>query len=72
MNELIELFSNPLVWKLLITYWFFSAFVGALPTPDDKSGKFYIFAFRFFHLFAGNLTRAALKFNVPGAEAPKP
>lgn len=69
MNEIVSLFSNPLVWKLLVSYWVVSAFVGALPTPKENSNPFYQWAFRFCHILAGNLNRAAVKFQVPGADA---
>jgi hypothetical protein len=68
MNSLMELISNPLVWKIVISYYVFSAAVGALPTPDSGGNKFYQFAFRFAHILAGNLSRAAVKFQVPGAQ----
>jgi hypothetical protein len=72
MQSVIELFSNPLVWKLLISYWVFSAIVGAMPTPEANSSKFYVFLFRFAHAMGGNLNRAAMTLKVPGAqEEPK-
>lgn len=67
-NSLAELLANPLVWKVVVAYWIFSAAVGALDTPDASSGKAYKFAFRFLHALAGNVNRAALKFGVPGAK----
>jgi hypothetical protein len=72
MQSLIELFSNPLVWKVVISYWLFSAVVGAMPTPDPGGSKWYVFLFRLAHGIGGNLNRAAMKLNVPGAvEDPK-
>ena len=68
-QSLIELISNPLVWKLLLGYWIFNAFAAALPQPNGS--KFYQFFYRFIHTLSGNLDRAAQKFNVPSAE-PKP
>lgn len=72
MNSLMELISNPVVWKVIITYYIFSAIVGALPTPETGGNKFYQFVFRFAHILAGNISRAAVKFQVPGAEEAKP
>ena len=66
-NDIMSLLSNPLVWKILICYYVFSAIVGALPTPEAGSNKFYIFIFRFAHILGGNLNRAALTLKVPGS-----
>jgi hypothetical protein len=79
MQSLIDLFSNPLVWKLLGGYWVFSAFVGAIPSPDKaavyiKSGLalfIYGIIFGFLHGVSGNIARAAVAFKVPGAENPE-
>jgi hypothetical protein len=67
-QSLMDLLSNPLVWKVLIAYWVFSAAVGALPTPEVSGNKFYVFLFRFAHGISGNLTRAAVALHVPAAE----
>jgi hypothetical protein len=67
MNSLMEIISNPVVWKVLISYWIFSAAVGALPTPEQDSTKVYIFVFRFAHILGGNVSRAAVTLKVPGA-----
>ncbi len=67
MNSLMEIISNPLVWRILICYYVFSAAVGALPTPNTDTNQFYQFFFRFSHILAGNITRAALTLKVPGA-----
>lgn len=69
MNSIVELISNPLVWKLLISYWVFSAIVGAMPTPDPAGSKLYIFVFRFAHALGGNLNRAAMALKVPGSDS---
>lgn len=66
---MMEIISNPLVWKVLVAYWVFSAAVGALPTPNEKSALWYVFLFRFSHGLSGNLNRAAVTLKVPGAEA---
>lgn len=67
-QSLADLLSNPVVWKVLAFYWLFSAAVGAMPTPVEKSGQLYIFVFRFAHALGGNLNRAAIALKVPGAE----
>lgn len=80
MQELLELLKNPLVWKLLIGYWTFTALVGSLPSPEKvsvytKSGVallIYGTIFGFLHIIAGTITRAALAFKVPGAQAEAP
>jgi hypothetical protein len=67
-QSLMDLLSNPLVWKVLISYWIFSAAVGALPTPEETDNKLYVFMFRFAHGVSGNLNRAAVALHVPAAE----
>lgn len=73
LQDLINLLTNPLVLKVLIGYWVFSAFVGALPAPEQIPQKsfwfvfFYKITFGFLHGLSGNLNRAALAFKVPGA-----
>lgn len=68
MNSISEFLSNPLVWKLIVSYWVFSAAVGSLPTPTENSREIYVFFFRFVHALAGNLNRAAVALKVPGAQ----
>ena len=68
MNDFLALLHNGVFWAILGSYWVFSAAVGALPTPTDKSGPGYVFLFRFAHGLSGNLTRAAMAFKVPGAQ----
>lgn len=68
-ESLMDLLANPLVWKVIVGYWLFSAFVGALRTPDSHSSEVYQFVFRFSHLLSGNVNRAALVFKVPGVES---
>lgn len=70
MNGLVELLSNPLFWKILISYWVFSAAVGAMPTPQQSSSGFYIWGFRFLHGLSGNLNRAAVALKIPGGAPP--
>lgn len=65
-SSIAEFLANPLVWKIILGYWTFSAIVGALETPDTRSSKLYRFAFRFLHGMSGNLNRAAVALKVPG------
>jgi hypothetical protein len=65
---LMDLLANPLVWKVLLFYWIFSAAVGSMPTPSTNTNGFYIFLFRFAHSLSGNLNRAAVALHVPAAE----
>lgn len=64
MNALISFLSNPILWKAVLAYWLFNAAVAALPQPNG--GKFYQFVYRFLHILAGNIDRAAQKLNIPG------
>ena len=64
MDAIMTLLSNPLVWKILGSYFLFNALVTALPKPNGN--KFYQFLYAFLHGFAGNLDRAAQAFKVPG------
>ena len=41
----------------LIAAYVYSSFIGALPMPDDKSGKFYHWFFVFTNTLAANLSR---------------
>lgn len=65
LQELISLLQNPLLWKILISYWVFSAVVGALPDPNGN--KWYRFFYGFMHGLAANIMTAARQFKVPGA-----
>jgi hypothetical protein len=68
MGSILELLANPKVLELLFGYWVFSAAVGALPTPTEKSPAVYVFVFRFGHSLSGNLSRAAVALKVPGSQ----
>ena len=76
MKDLIDFISNPLVIKVVLGYWVYSAFVGAMPSPDEFTGYVqnkvamlcYRFVFGFLHGISGNLNRAAIAFKVPGAK----
>jgi hypothetical protein len=43
----------------LVGYYIFSAFVGALPMPDNTSGKLYKFFFAFINTIAANISRVS-------------
>jgi hypothetical protein len=64
-TELVKLIGNPHFWMLVGIYWVFSAAVGALEKPTDKSGSFYRWAFQFLNTLAGNLSRAFAS-KIPG------
>lgn len=76
LSALMELLTNPLVLKVLVGYWVYSALVGALPSPAEFSAAvsspgrqlIYRFVFAALHGFSGNLNRAAIALKVPGAE----
>jgi hypothetical protein len=57
MHTLIAFLSKHEVWTALISYWFFSAAVSSLPTPNG-SGKFYKWFYTFTNKFAGNVFSA--------------
>lgn len=66
--DLFSFLQNPVLWKVLLVYWIFSAAVGAMPMPHDKSSGFYRWFFAFVHSLAGNLNRAAVALKAPGAQ----
>ena len=58
-------------WMLALAYYAFAAAIGALPSPDTTSGKFYAWFFKFANSFAANLTRAA-QGKIPGVDVMPP
>lgn len=44
-------------FEVILIYYAFASFVGALPTPSDKDGKGYTFFFNFAHGLAANALR---------------
>lgn len=50
----------------LIAAWIGSNFIGALPSPDQSSGKFYKFLFALAHGLAGSLPRLFPNLRLPG------
>jgi len=68
MNSLSELLASRIFWEVIAGYWIFTAAVGALPTPMVGGPQLYMFVFRFGHILAGNMNRAAVALKVPGAQ----
>jgi len=63
--------SIPL-WGVLVfvvSYYVFSAAVGAMEAPVAEDSHAYRFWFRFLNRLAANWTRAAVALKVPGAQA---
>ena len=72
MNDFTGLLSNWHFYALVAGYYTFAAAVGAMPSPDAVSSKFYAWSFKFLNTLAANLSRAASG-KIPGADAqPKP
>ncbi len=77
MNDLIKLLEQPIVWKVLLSYFLYSSVVRALPSPgraaptDSVSLKIlyglYQFLYAVLHSLAANFDRVAIAFKVPGA-----
>ena len=65
MNEILKLAGNPYFWGAVATYWIFAAAVGALEAPNESSGPFYRWAFKFLNTLAANITRA-FSSKIPG------
>jgi hypothetical protein len=42
----------------IFAYWLFSAIVGGMPPPTEKSGTAYVWSYGSLHILAGNLTSA--------------
>lgn len=58
MNALVSIFTNHPYISTLGTYWFLSAFIGALPAPTAQSHQVYVFAYKFINTLGGNVVRA--------------
>jgi len=56
--------KNPWIWFAL--YYAFSSFVSGMPSPDEKSGNGYKWAYGSLHTLAGNLM--ILRKLLPGGE----
>lgn len=53
-------------------YYVMSAFVGSLGMPDNQSGAFYRFFFKFVNALAANFSRAQASTTSAGYQVPKP
>lgn len=50
-------FEHHQVMCTLVGYALFSSMISGMPSPDDKSGKGYVWLFNTLHLLAANLGR---------------
>lgn len=59
--------QHPAIFAIA-AYWAFSALVGGMPPPDDKSSMSYTWIYNSLHLLAGNIAAAVVsKYpNLPG------
>lgn len=74
MSGFTSIIGDYHFWTLVVSYWAISAAIGALPSPDTTSGKFYAWFFKFANVFASNVSRAASG-KIPGMDVmptPKP
>lgn len=74
MTGFTSLIGNWHFWVLVGGYYTFAAAIGAMPSPDSTSGKFYAWAFKFLNTLAANVSRA-VQGKVPGVDVmpdPKP
>lgn len=71
MTEFTKLLSNYHFYAIVATYYTFAAAVGAMPSPDVSSGKFYAWSFKFLNTLAANLSRAAAG-KIPGTDVMPP
>ena len=55
----------------MVSYYVFAAFVGALPMPDNTSGKFYKFFFAFINTIAANISRTSASLGTQAQQPPK-
>ena len=63
---MIDLIMQHQVASALIAFYIYSSFVGALPTPTDKSNNLYKFTFSFAHLLGANVMRIPWMRNIVG------
>lgn len=52
-----DFFQHPAVFAIG-AYWVFSAFVGGMPAPSEKSSPAYTWMHDSLHILAGNMTTA--------------
>lgn len=67
---MLSLIHQHPLYALLGGYFLFSNLVGAMEAPNEKSGPFYRYFYRFSHGFAGNI-RYALKAKFPAYMEPE-
>ena len=67
MNDFLSLFGNWHLYVLFLIYYVFSNAISALPLPDQTSGKFYAWVFKFLNGLAANISRAAAG-KIPGTD----
>lgn len=76
-------FSGILMWAInwvklhptaatMGLYYVMSAFIGSLSMPDNTSGGFYRFFFKFVNVLAANFARAQASTTYVGYQPPKP
>ena len=58
MNALVSIYTNHPYISTLASYWFLSAFIGALPAPMATSSQLYVFFYKFTNSLGGNIVRA--------------
>jgi hypothetical protein len=58
MKTLIALYTQHPYISTLVSYYFVSAFIGALPAPTSASSQFYRFFFSFANALGANVLRA--------------
>jgi hypothetical protein len=73
-----QIISNVYAWVMAHTttsvfgaYYIISAFVGSLQMPDNTTGWFYRFFFKFVNALAANFSRAAASSTAAGYQPPK-
>ena len=64
MNEILQ---HPAI-AAIVAYWLFSALVGGMPPPTDKSSSGYVWLHGSLHILAGNVT-AAMQSKFPNLPA---
>ena len=63
---MFEFLAQHQFWAAVGMYWIFSAAVSSMPNPGPNEGSGYLWAFRFLHTLAGNIT-TVFGSRIPGA-----
>ena len=78
MNEIGQILGYGIPLWVIICYYVFMSIVSGMPTPNDKDGKLYVWAFGTLHALSANLERARVGFakgngngTLFGVKAPK-